>query len=255
MNSTTSDNPKRSIRIWSVAVWILIWHGLSAIIGKEVLLASPVSVVHRLSQLMMKIDFWKSILFSVGRIVSGLLLAIVVAVFFAVLSVNFKRVEEFLAPIIMIFTATPVASITILALIWISSRNLSVLVSFMMVLPIIYTNVQTGIKNTDSLLLEMAAVFQVPVLRKVSHIYIPQVMPYFQSACLVGIGLCWKAGVAAEVIGIPKSSIGEQLYMAKIYLATADLFAWTLTIIIISIAFERLFMLLMGFFAKRIERM
>lgn len=253
MNFISYDKLKRLVRLWPVAVWLVIWHGLSVYIGHDILLVSPVTVVVRLAHLVLEASFWQSVLFSFQRILAGFLLATVSGVLFAALAASFRRIEEFLAPAILFLKATPVASFIILVLIWVSSRNLSVLISFFMVLPIVYTNVLNGIKSADPKLLEMAEVFEIPVYRRIMFIYVSQVLPFFQTACLLGLGLCWKAGIAAEVIGIPKGSIGEKLYMAKIYLATPDLFAWTLTIIIISLLFERLFMLLIRFLINKIE--
>ena len=233
----------------------MIWHGLSLYIGHDILLVSPVSVVQRLAQLVLETDFWKSILFSASRITAGFILAVVSGILLAALSASFRRAEEFFAPVILFAKATPVASFIILVLIWVSSRNLSVLISFIMVLPIIYTNVLNGIRSTDPKLLEVAEVFGIPAYRRIMYIYVSQVMPFFRSACLVGLGLCWKAGIAAEVIGIPGGSIGQKLYMAKIYFATPDLFAWTLTIIIVSLVFEKMFMLLIRFIINSIERL
>ena len=59
-------------------------------------------------------------------------------------------------------------------------------------------------------------------------------------ACRLACGLCWKSGVAAEVIGLPSGSIGERLYDAKIYLNTGEVLAWTLVIVLISLACEKL---------------
>jgi len=224
-------------------------------IGQEILLVSPASVVLRLAQLAIEAGFWQSVAFSFLRITAGFLLATVSGIVFAALAASFRRVEELLAPAMLLIKSTPVASFTILVLIWVSSRNLSVVISYLMVLPIIYTNVLRGIGSTDSKLLEMASVFGIPRRRRVLYIYVSQVLPFFQSACLVGLGLCWKAGVAAEVIGIPKGSMGEKLYMAKIYFATPDLFAWTLTVIIVSLLFEKLFMQLVRSLINRIERL
>ena len=109
-----------------------------------------------------------------------------------------------------------------------------------MLLPIIYTNVLGGIRSVDKALLEMAEVFRISRLHVVRFIYLPQIMPFFYSACSVSLGLAWKAGVAAEVIGIPKGSIGERLQQAKVYLDTPDLFAWTFVIVLMSLAFEKL---------------
>lgn len=249
------DKPKRAVRIWAVVIWLLVWHIASLTIGQEILLVSPVQVIQRLAELIVTQDFWSSIFFSFRRIVAGFFLAVLSGVILAVLSSKFKLIEEFLAPVILTIKATPVASIIILILIWVSSKNLSIIISFLMVLPIIYTNVLDGIRSTDKKLLEMAEVFRVSAFKKIMYIYVSQVLPFFRSACSISLGLCWKSGIAAEVIGIPTGSIGEKLYKAKIYLNTPDLFAWTLTIILISVAFEYLFMLLIRKFISRLERL
>ena len=257
MSSITSgkSNNRTVVRPWAVAVWLLIWEAASILIGQEILLVSPVSVVVKLKSLVFESNFWQTILFSFCRIVAGFLIATLTGTVFAALSACFRAVEELLAPVMLTIKATPVASFIILVLIWVPSRNLSVITSFLMVLPIIYTNVLIGIRSTDPKLLEMAELFRVPLSRKIIYIYLSQVMPYFQTACSVGLGMCWKAGVAAEVIGIPTGSIGEKLYKAKIYLETPDLFAWTLVIIVISILFERFFLLLLLRVVRRLERM
>ena len=100
----------------------------------------------------------------------------------------------------------------------------------------------------------MAAVFSIPVSRRIRYIYIPEILPYFRAGCNVALGLCWKSGIAAEVIGMPSGSIGEQLQQAKVYLETADLFAWTLVIVIISVLFEKIFLNITDTLIKRLER-
>ena len=154
----------------------------------------------------------------------------------------FFAMEVLMEPLIMVIKATPVASFIILCLIWIPSRNLSVFISFLMVFPVVYTNILEGIRQTDKQLLEMADSFGAGVGKKLQFIYLSQVMPYAVTACKLGLGLCWKAGIAAEVIGIPAGSIGEKLYKAKVYLETPDLFAWTIVIIAVSVGFEKIFM-------------
>lgn len=256
MISTTANRKKnRTIRLWAVAVWLLIWQAVSAWIGQEILLVSPVAVLERLVQLVQEAEFWKSIAFSLVRILGGFLLAMSAGIVTAGLSARFRRVRELLAPAMLTIKAVPVASFIILVLIWVPSENLSVVISFLMVLPIIYTNVLDGILDTDPKLLEMAMVFQVPKAVQVRYIYVSQVLPFFRAGCSVGLGLCWKAGVAAEVIGIPDGSIGEKLYNAKVYLNTPDLFAWTVVIVLISLIFEKLFLSAVDGLVIRLERM
>jgi NitT/TauT family transport system permease protein len=166
-------------------------------------------------------------------------------VLFSIFSYRYRWFEELLAPPVQTIKATPVASFVILTLVWIAPQNLSVFISFLMVFPIMYTNVLMGIRSTDKKLLEMATVFRVPAYRRIRYIYLSQVLPFFRSACSVALGLSWKAGIAAEVIGLPQGSIGEMLYQAKLYLDTPDMFAWTLVIIVISVWFEKIFLILL----------
>ena len=249
MHSITNDRAKTDngtkytgIRILAVFFWIAIWQFASMYLKQEILLASPVSVVRKLFELIFSGNFWQSVGFSFVRIVTGFLLAVLLGIFLAVWAYWSKTVEILTAPVIAVVKSTPVASFIILCLIWIPSKNLSVFISFLMVLPVIYTNILEGIRQTDRKILEMAKVFQVNPGRKIRYIYVSQVLPYFLSACRLSLGMCWKAGVAAEVIGVPSGSIGEKLYNAKIYLNTPDLFAWTIVIIVISFVFEKCFL-------------
>ena len=138
--------------------------------------------------------------------------------------------------------ATPVASFIILALVWVSGSSLSVLISFLMVLPVLYSAVRTGIGSADRQLLEMAQVFRLPLGRRLRAVWLPAVLPAFRQGCGVALGICWKSGVAAEV---PDGSIGDALYRAKITLSTGELFAWTFVIILLSAVFEKLFLALL----------
>lgn len=252
---STMRNRTDKIKIWAIAVWLVIWQMASMWIGQEILLVSPVSVFVRLLQLIPTGTFWRSILSSVTRIAGGFLLAAAFGVLAAGLAVRFRRVEEFLRPFVLTVKAIPVASFVILVLIWVPSKNLSVVISFLMVFPILYTNVLEGEKQMDKKLTEMAQVFALSPSVRLRYLYLPQILPYFRTGCRVGLGLCWKAGVAAEVIGIPDPSIGEQLYNAKVYLNTPDLFAWTVVIVALSLLFERIFLYLVDRVAAATERM
>lgn len=243
------------LRPWAVLVWLLIWQLGAMAMDQQILLVSPIAVLIRLGTLAVEPSFWKAVGFSLLRITGGFFLGAAVGTVLAALSARLHRVEELLAPLLLAVKSIPVASFIILSLILFSSRNLSVLISFLMVLPVLYTGVLGGIRAMDKQMLEMAQVFQTPAPRRVRYIYLPQVLPYFRAACASALGLCWKSGIAAEVIGMPTGSIGERLQQAKIYLDTPDLFAWTLVIVLVSLAFERLFLALLQIATRYLERM
>lgn len=238
---------QRPVRLWAAAFWLLVWEGASLALasttgGRMLLLASPVQALGRLIALAATAEFWRAAAFSSLRILGGFFLSCVLAVALAALAARLRWVRELLSPLVAVVKAVPVVSFIILALIFFSSENLSLLISALMVFPPVYLNVLEGIGHTDVQLLEMARVFRVPLSRQLRGIYLPAVLPYFRSAVSLGLGLCWKSGAAAEVIGLPEGSIGEALYTAKVYFQTGDLFAWTAVIVAISVLFERLFL-------------
>ena len=116
------------------------------------------------------------------------------------------------------------------------SANLSVIVSFTHVLPVVYAGVLGGIADTDPKLLEMAKVYRLPLTARLRYHLAARHLPVLLRGCIAAMGMCWKSGVSAEVIGLPDHSVGDALYRAKITLSTPDVFAWTLVIVLLSAA-------------------
>ena len=247
---------QNSICPWAVAFWLLVWQGASMALAAlwpngHLLLASPISAALRLGELAVTAAFWRAIGWSALRIIGGFLLSCCAASLLAVPASRWRWVQELLSPLVAVVKAVPVASFIILALVWLDSRSLSCFIAFLMVFPPVYLGVLEGIRQTDGKLLEMAKVFRVPLGRQVRGIYLPAVLPHFRTAVSLGLGLCWKAGIAAEVIGLPGGSLGERLYSAKVYFQTPDLFAWTAVIVAVSVAFEKLFLALVDALAGK----
>ena len=246
---------KRCRRLWAAAFWLIVWQVAAMAVGQRLLLASPVETLLRLLQLIRTAVFWQSALFSMGHILLGFGLAVALSITFSALAARFTAVRELLSPPLAVIRSVPVASFVIVALIWIPSRRLSVLISFLIALPVLYEGVLAAISRTDPQLLEMAHVFRMSPVNRLIHLYLPAVLPHFRAAAVTAMGLAWKSGVAAEVIGVPGGSIGENLYKAKVYLATPDLFAWTLTIVLLSLLCTRALSLLLDLLQRRLERM
>ncbi len=260
MISTTQDKlgnkrNKRIIEKFAAVVFALVvWQVAAMLIGERLFLVTPITVVKRLFSLLTEADFFSTITFSFLRIVLGFFLGFIIGIFMAILAGRFRIFKIIFWPYMVTIKSVPVASFIILCLIWLTSSTLSVFISFLMVLPVIYTNILQGLETTDNKLLEMAQVFRVGWFKKLKYIYLPQIKPYLISACSVALGLAWKSGIAAEVIGITFGSIGEKLYESKIYYSTADLFAWTVIIVLLSVAFEKIVLFLIKKFFARLER-
>lgn len=233
------------------AFWILIWYFAAAQVGKELLLPSPLSVLKRLFEIGATKEFYITTAYSLIRVMSGIILACLFGVVLAILTHVSKIANALARPLITVIKATPVASFIILALVWLGRSELPIFISLLMVLPVVWTNLMTALKEIDPKLLQMAKVYKIGIWQKLKAIYVPSVLPYFTSAAKTSLGLAWKAGIAAEVLAVPARSIGKELFNSKAYFETADLFAWTVVVIILSLIIELVFETLISRLMKK----
>ncbi len=234
---------------------VVLWQILAMTLGENMLIASPIDVIKELPSMLSESGFYLSVLYSVARICGGFLLGVTAGCLLAWASASSKWCEILLSPYMATVKSVPVASFVIIALLWLTSSSLSVFISFLIVLPVIYSNMLKALQSTDTKMLQMADTFRLSFSKRFIYIYLPQIKPYLISACSVASGLAWKSGIAAEIIGIPTGSMGESLYYAKVYLDTPRLFAITLAIVVVSTGFERLFSVFLKFVFKEAEKL
>lgn len=240
-------------KLLSALLALIVWQLAAALLDNELLLVGPAEVAGRLLELMATREFWQAVGFTFSRISLGFLLAFCLALLLAALGARFPVARVLIQPYMAAVKAVPVASFIVIALLWLSGRRLSVFISFLMVLPVLYANFLQGLREADGKLLEMARVFRMSLWNRIRGIYLPALEPYCLSGCRSALGLCWKAGVAAEVIGVCGGSVGGMLYDAKVYLEIRDLFAWTLAIVLLSLGFEWVFTRCLGWLLKKGE--
>ena len=224
--------------------WLLVWELANWLIVSNIAIVSPRASFARLFCLAQTLEFWSSIATSLGRIMQGFLLALIIGIVIAAISAKYKSFYQLVLPAINIINAIPVASFAIIALMAMNSASLPIFVAFVTVLPIVFHNTYKGIENTEPMLLEMAKIFKVAPWKIVLKIYIKTIAPFVISAASVGIGFAWKSGIAAELIGLVSGTVGASLHNARIFLLTADVFAWTIAIVLLSYIMEKLFRLL-----------
>ena len=238
---------KRIARVFLIAAfWIGVWWLASWRVGKPLLFPSPAAVLRRLTELMQTKEFYLITANSLWNIVMGILTAVLLGCVLAVITSRIKLLREAILPVMTVIKATPVASFIILALIWIGAAKVPTFITVLIVLPVIWTNLDEGLCKIDPQLIEVAKVYKMPFLRRLRLLTLPSVKPYFVSACRTSLGLAWKAGIAAEIIAMPRNSIGTMIGDAKQYIMTEDMFAWTLTVILLSLVIELLFAALLN---------
>ena len=247
-------NKNKTHKITAVLLALLFWQIVAMILNRSFLLSSLVEVVKALFELGGKNVFWMGLGKSIFKILLGFLAGGGVGIFLAGLSYRFKLFEIYISPYIMVIRSVPVASFVIIILIWLGSEALSVLVCFFMVMPIFYGNTLEGLKSIDVKMLQMAKIYELGKKAKFIYIYLPGLESFLISSSVASMGIAFKSGIAAEVIGRPKNTLGFFLFDSKIYLETSKVFAITLIVILCSAIFERLIIFIMERFFGLIKR-
>lgn len=247
--STTIPKPLRTLL--PLVFWLAVWQVGAVVMGEALILPPPLTVLERLVVLMGTAEFWEIAALSLGRILLGMTLGVALGTLVAILTFLIPLLDWILTPGVRVVRATPVVSFILLVLLWVKRDYVPAVAAGLMVMPVVAGNVIQGLRETDPQLIELGHALRFSPLKQGLLIYLPSCLPYFLSAVVTSMGLSWKAGVAAEVICLPTSSVGRELSNARIYWLTTDLFAWTLVVIVLSILLERLLSTLLGNISRR----
>ena len=221
------------------AFWLAVWMLVAALVAQPLILPGPGAVALALLRLICDAGTWAILAGSGARILGGLALAAVCGGLLAGISVRSRAFARLVAPALSFVKATPVACVVVLLLIWLGSARVSIAAVFLMALPGVYFSLVEGLTQVDKPLEQMFRLHGVRGWRLFCAHTWREVLPFVLSCAKAVIGMSWKAGAAAELIGMAVGSVGERIYQAKLLIETADLLAWTVLVVAASWACER----------------
>ena len=221
------------------AFWLAAWMLVAALVAQPLILPGPGAVVVALLRLVCDAGTWAILAGSGARILGGLALAAVCGGVLAGVSSRSWAFARLVAPALSFVKATPVACVVVLLLIWLGSARVSIAAVFLMALPGVYFSLAEGLAQVDKPLEQMFRLHGVRGWRLFCAHTWREVLPFVLSCARAVIGMGWKAGVAAELIGMAVGTVGERIYQAKLLIETADLLAWTVLVVAASWACER----------------
>lgn len=221
------------------AFWLAVWIFAAALVAQPLVLPGPGAVALALLRLVCDGGTWAILAGSGARILGGLALAAVCGGVLAGISSRSRAFARLVAPALSFVKATPVACVVVLLLIWLGSARVSIAAVFLMALPGVYFSLVEGLAQVNKPLEQMFRLHGVRGWRLFCAHTWREVLPFVLSCAQAVIGMSWKAGVAAELIGMAVGTVGECIYQAKLLIETADLLAWTVLVVAASWTCER----------------
>lgn len=231
---------KKSKNLLAILIWIIIWEISSRVVNLELLLPSPIQTMVALSFLASSSSFYLSIVLTIVRVLLGFIIGILIGLILAVLSYLSDNLKILFAPIIKVIHVVPVASFIVLLMVWVNNSIVPVITGLLIVIPIVYNNILAGLLNLDENLKLTAKLFNLSFKDRFKYLYLMELKGYLTSAVSASLGMAFKATIAAEVIAASKLSLGRGIRDSKLYLETPELFAYTITILLISLLVERI---------------
>ena len=216
--------------------WLAVWHLAVTAANRTLLLPipTPVDTARALCRMAAEGGFWLTLGASLLRICAGFALALLAGGAGAAVSARRPLFRQLAAPLVQLIRAIPVAVFTIVVFLWVSRAYIPSTIVFLTVLPIVWSNMETGLRHIDRQLSEMAQVFGMRRRDTLRHIILPQLRPYAAAAIATGLGFAWKSGIAAEVICRTQGSLGDLLWSGKASVSYDEVFALTVVIVLCS---------------------
>lgn len=226
--------------LFALVFWISVWWGASHLIGEDlkIFLPSPFKVAKTFCELLFKKDFYLATALTILRILSGFILGAAAGIISGILTSSFKLADIIISPALRVIRAVPVVSFIILAFLFMSIDALPVFISFLMVTPLVWQATHDSLKSSCKDLEEMGRVFKMSKAAILFKIKLPASLGEIITSLVTGLGFAWKSGVAAEVLYSPNISIGKSIYIAKANLDFSGVYAFTFTVVILSIIIE-----------------
>ncbi len=235
-----------AIRVLMVALWLMIWQIVSALTGLGFLFPGPVKVFLCLCGMLGKAETW-AILFSTGKwVMAGVGIGIASGLVLGGIARLHPWVDAFFLPVVEVMKSLPVATFIILVLMWTGSGRVAMFISMVVVFPLAYQGIGEAIGSLSAELDEVAAVYGIGWSRRLRFIVLPQCVPYLRTIVRSSVGMGFKSGVAAEVIGLTTGSVGGEMYLSKLYLEGDVLLAWGVLVVLAVVVVQAVLLFLIG---------
>lgn len=224
----------------TVLVLLVIWHVAAELVDNPIIFPSLQEVVEKMGELAASPVFYEAFAYTLMRAAFGLVLAMALAIVFGVISGLNRHVEEYVEPIYIILKSIPNISYILIVLIWTNSRIATCVISFMVMFPMAYANVLAGMKSIESKYVNLMKIYPTTLRYKIFRIDLPLISSYLSASLSNGIGLTFKVGIMAEILGSVSPGMGRQFQLCRLNVDMVGTFAWTIWLILFLMGLETL---------------
>ena len=225
--------------VWLVSLigLVISWAVLAAISDSRAL-PSPVAVVSALYTEAASGDLFYHLSKTLVRVLLAFLIAMIVGSAIGIGLGISQRADRFFDPWVILFLNLPALVIIVLAYIWFGLNEVAAIGAVAVnKIPNVVVTLREGARALDADLDEMSKVYRFSHWKKLRHVILPQLTPFFAAAMRSGISLIWKIVLVVELLG-RSNGVGFQIHLHFQLFDVATILAYTLAFVAVMLVVE-----------------
>jgi NitT/TauT family transport system permease protein len=175
---------------------------------------------------------------TLARVVVALIASFLLGLALAMAMYRSEALDNYLHPMIRILMAVPVVSWILFAVLWFPGVEFRI--AFVLVVvcgPVFLVDMLDAMRNVPRELRQMMRSFRPTVLQFFLKLMLPAILPTILTSWKVNISLAIRVVTIAELVGAV-TGIGHQLSVAQELFSVADVFAWTVVLVLLLFLLE-----------------
>ena len=225
------------LRWLSAAALIALWQ-IAAAVAASPLLPGPAAVAAALINLLLHGRLLTDLGISLARVAASFVLAMAIGSAIGIVMGRSRRIDRLFDLWLILGLNLPALVIILLCYVWIGLGEAAAVTAVALnKVPTCAVILREGARSIDRELLQVAEVLHLSWWRRLRHVYLPQLYPYFMSATRAGLSLIWKIVLVVELVG-RSNGVGFQLGVYFQFFDIANILAYTASFVAVVMAVE-----------------
>ena len=223
--------------VLSLAIFVVAWEVLSHLAPALGIPAFAIPSFARIGQSLITITPI-DVVVTLMRVIGALILSFALGLLLATAMYRSAKLESYLHPMIRLFMAVPVVSWILFAVLWF--RGVEFRIAFVLIAvcgPVFLVDALDAMRGVPKELRGMMRSFRPTPVQFFTKLMFPAILPSLITSWKINLSLAIRVVTIAELVGAV-TGIGHQLAVAQELFSVADVFAWTLVLVVLLFLLE-----------------
>ncbi|WP_323088904.1 ABC transporter permease [Allobaculum sp. JKK-2023] len=219
------------LSLWQTAAWVM---------HNSLICPSPAQTFSQMIEQARAPGFFIAIAWTIGRALGALAASFVLAIPASFAGAFYGPAREFLNRLVSILQTVPNVCYIILLLFWTDRNATVILTGVFLLFPLIYRSLYEQLAELIHQYRPIWIVYNQPRIVLMLRVCFPMLRPAFLAALKNASSLGFKACVTSEILTGIAPGMGKKIQAARLDLNLAGVFAWSIWLILLVFAFEKL---------------